>query len=29
MQKANYSVDRDAGKVSPGEAARALEKTLK
>jgi osmoprotectant transport system permease protein len=29
MQKANYSVDRDTGKVSPGEAARALEKTLK
>jgi osmoprotectant transport system permease protein len=29
MQKANYSVDRDTGKVSPGVAAKALEKTLK
>jgi len=29
MRKANFSVDRDAGKVSPAEAARALEKTLK
>jgi osmoprotectant transport system permease protein len=29
MQKANYSVDRDTGKVSPGEAARALEAGLR
>jgi osmoprotectant transport system permease protein len=29
MQKANYAVDRDAGKVSPTEAARALEAGLK
>jgi osmoprotectant transport system permease protein len=29
MQKANFSVDRDDGKVSPTEAARALEKELK
>ena len=29
MRKANFSVDRDAGKVSPTEAARALEAALK
>ncbi|KQY31014.1 ABC transporter permease [Caulobacter sp. Root487D2Y] len=29
MRKANFSVDRDAGKVSPSEAARALEAELK
>ena len=29
MQKANFSVDRDAGKASPSEAARALEAGLK
>ncbi|HWU15619.1 MAG TPA: ABC transporter permease, partial [Caulobacter sp.] len=29
MRKANYSVDRDAGKVSPAEAAMALEKGLR
>jgi osmoprotectant transport system permease protein len=29
MQKANFSVDRDDGKVSPTEAARTLEKGLK
>jgi osmoprotectant transport system permease protein len=29
MQKANFSVDRDAGKVPPTEAARALEAGLK
>jgi osmoprotectant transport system permease protein len=29
MQKANFAVDRDAGKVSPTEAARALEAGLK
>ena len=29
MQKANYAVDRDAGKVSPGEAAKALEAGLR
>jgi len=28
MRAANYSVDRDAGKVTPGEAARALEAGL-
>ena len=29
MQKANYAVDRDAGKVSPSQAAKALEAGLK
>ena len=29
MQKANFSVDRDAGKVSPTQAAKVLEKALK
>jgi osmoprotectant transport system permease protein len=29
MQKANFSVDRDAGKVSPTEAAKVLEQALK
>jgi osmoprotectant transport system permease protein len=29
MRKANYAVDRDDGKVSPAEAARALEKALR
>jgi len=29
VRKANYSVDRDAGKVSPSEAAKALETALK
>ena len=29
MQKANFSVDRDDGKVSPTEAAKVLEKALK
>lgn len=29
MRRANFSVDRDAGKVSPGQAAKALEEGLK
>jgi osmoprotectant transport system permease protein len=29
MQRANYAVDRDDGKVSPAEAARALEAGLR
>jgi osmoprotectant transport system permease protein len=28
MQAANYSVDRDQGKVSPAQAARALERQI-
>ena len=28
MRAANYSVDRDTGKSSPGEAARALERAI-
>jgi hypothetical protein len=28
MQAANYSVDRDQGKASPAEAARALDRQI-
>jgi osmoprotectant transport system permease protein len=29
MQKANLSVDRDRGKVTPGDAAKALESLIR